>query len=101
MLNLKSGGDSDEATISNLNIIDKFLLLLIRVIPDPGIEPERKWVIVCRIFDKYVDKWPQMFSAFRYRKILGCNEEKQKRKTINTRKDFKRLFTLLGEFVTE
>lgn len=92
---------SDGVTISNLNIIHKFLTLLMRVIPDPDVEPEKKWVIVCGIFDKYVDNWSQMFNSLRYRKIQGCNEDEQKRKTLNMRKDFKRLFALLGEFVTD
>lgn len=92
--------NSDGVTIQNLGIIDKFLTLLLRVIPDPDIGDEKKWVIVCRIVDKYVDCFPQMLNALRYRKIVGCNEDEQKRKTINMRNDFKRLFSLLRDYVT-
>lgn len=107
--NLKKGVDakleewagSNGTTMDNLYLANKFLSLLMRVIPDPSLDPAKKWVTVCSIVDKYLDDWPQMFKAIRFRRIPGVNVDVQKRKTLAMRRDFQRMFVSLREAVSD
>ena len=85
----------------NLDLIDKFLCLLLRGINSPRHTDAQKWKIVCSVTQEYVGRSEEMFKALRYRKIAGVPELTQQKNTRILRRKFrdlfKRLLTLINQ----
>ena len=85
----------------NLDLIDKFLYLLLRGINSPRHTDAQKWKIVCSVTQEYVGRSEEMFKALRYRKIAGVSELTQQKNTQILRTKFRELFKCLRTLINQ
>ncbi len=77
--------------------IQIFLQVLLRLITDPAKDSTRKWNLICSLFSSHIDKWEEMNSAIRYRRVIGIPERQQIKRVLKLRKQFRRIFLNVGE----
>jgi hypothetical protein len=92
---------SKGTTIDNLAITQQFLRLLVRLILADDYTADGKWIAVCCVFDNYIDRWSNMLNSIRYRSIPGVIESAQKKTTLNLRRNFQRMFSILRQTITD